>query len=484
MLAVVVNADRTMAHVYLRQPEDPDVADPALLAPRPVDLWFTIGSLESFEARLDEAQATLFYATKSAAAKPAPAGTGIPVVGPARPASVMFEKTGWSAGEVAGNGFWVGLQGLMLFLALGWSRGLRSSGGIMGTFRGSLRGMRDARTTSTSRFKDVAGLHEAKQEIMEFVQFLKKPEKFLALGARIPKGALLVGPPGTGKTLLAKATAGEAGVPFFSVSGSEFTEMYVGVGAARVRDLFEKARNNSPSIIFIDEIDAVGRKRDEFGSDERDNTLNQLLVEMDGFATKASEPVIIMAGTNNPQTLDPALTRAGRFDRTIALELPTMKDRMEIFKVHLTPIKTHEKNMEELAGKLASITPGFSGADIATICNEAALVAARASKSEVDLDDFHSAIDRLIGGIEKKSRVKREEELRTTAYHEAGHAVAGWFLEHGMPLLKVTIVPRGKALGYAQYNPKEQNLYTKEQVRSVACASTIHTSALHTQHTL
>ncbi len=317
-------------------------------------------------------------------------------------------------------------------------------------------------------FGDVAGLDEAKVEVMEIVDFLKQPKKYTALGGKIPKGALLVGPPGTGKTLLAKAMAGEAQVPFFSLSGSDFVEMFVGVGASRVRDLFKQAREKAPCIIFIDEIDAIGRARGKnavMSNDERENTLNQLLVEMDGFGGDTG--IIILAATNRPDVLDSALLRPGRFDRQITIDKPDVKGREAIFKVHLVPIKVSEKLD---IYKLAEQTPGFAGADIANVCNEAALIAARNNKDAVDMKDFQDAIDRVIGGLEKKNKIIAPHEKSIIAYHEAGHAVCGWFLEHAYPLLKVTIVPRGTAaLGYAQYTPKEQYLYDIEQLTDQIC---------------
>lgn len=318
-------------------------------------------------------------------------------------------------------------------------------------------------------FNDVAGLEEAKQEVMEIVDFLKNPKKYTNLGGKIPKGALLIGSPGTGKTLLAKAVAGEAQVPFFSLSGSDFVEMFVGVGASRVRDLFKQAKEKAPCIIFIDEIDAIGRARGKNsmmgGNDERENTLNQLLVEMDGFGTDSG--IIILAATNRPDVLDPALLRPGRFDRQISIDKPDLVGREQIFKVHLKPIKLAE-GVD--AKKLSAQTPGFAGAEIANVCNEAALIAARRNKEAVDMQDFQDAIDRVIGGLEKKNKIISPEEKRIVAYHEAGHAIAGWFLEHVDPLVKVSIVPRGiAALGYAQYLPKEQFLYTTEQLIDSVC---------------
>lgn len=327
----------------------------------------------------------------------------------------------------------------------------------------------DAENKVKISFADVAGLEEAKEEVKEIVDFLKEPSKFTNLGGKIPKGALLVGAPGTGKTLLAKAVAGEAAVPFFSLSGSDFVEMFVGVGAARVRDLFKQAKEKAPCIVFIDEIDAIGRSRARGqmpgSNDERENTLNSLLVEMDGFATDSG--VIILAASNRPDVLDAALLRPGRFDRQISIDKPDIIGREAIFKVHLKPLKLSKKVDTK---KLAASTPGFAGAEIANVCNEAALIGARKSKKAVDMDDFHDAIDRVIGGLEKKSKIISPEEKKIVAYHEAGHAVAGWFLEHADPLVKVSIVPRGvAALGYAQYLPKEQFLYQTEQLMDEMC---------------
>ena len=318
-------------------------------------------------------------------------------------------------------------------------------------------------------FKDVAGLEEAKEEVKEIVEFLKNPKKFTKLGGKIPKGALLVGSPGTGKTLLAKAVAGEANVPFYSLSGSDFVEMFVGVGAARVRDLFKKAKEKAPCIVFIDEIDAIGRSRGRGqmpgSNDERENTLNSLLVEMDGFSTDSG--VIILAATNRPDVLDSALLRPGRFDRQISIDKPDLKGREEIFKVHIRPLKLNEDvNVKNLAAQ----TPGFAGAEIANVCNESALIAARKNKDSIEMSDFQDAIDRVIGGLEKKNKIISPEEKKIVAYHEAGHAVAGWYLEHADPLVKVSIVPRGiAALGYAQYLPKEQYLYQTDQLLDEMC---------------
>ncbi len=327
----------------------------------------------------------------------------------------------------------------------------------------------DANANVNVTFADVAGLDEAKEEVMEVVDFLQNPKKYTSLGGKIPKGVLLVGPPGTGKTLLAKAVAGEAGVPFFSISGSDFVEMFVGVGASRVRDLFKQAREKAPCIVFIDEIDAIGRARGrgqmQGGNDERENTLNQLLVEMDGFST--DKGVILMAATNRPDILDSALMRPGRFDRQIGIDRPDLKGREAIFKVHLKTIKTAAEMKPNV---LAEMTPGFAGAEIANVCNEAALIAARRNKTMVDMDDFNYALDRVIGGLEKKNKLISPQEKEIIAYHEAGHAVCGWFLEHASPLVKVTIVPRGiGTLGYAQYLPKEEYITRTEALLDRMC---------------
>lgn len=416
--------------------------------------YFTIGSVDSFEAKLAEAQKALGIDPKDF----------IPVQ--------YLSETNW-ASEL--------LKVLPTFILLGFlfmSMG-KIGGGPMGGGGGGMKNIfsigKSGATKVTKEmanvsFKDVAGCQEAKKEIMEFVEFLKNPKKFTNLGAKIPKGALLSGPPGTGKTLLAKATAGEAGVPFFSLSGSDFVEMFVGVGPSRVRDLFKEARANAPCIIFIDEIDAVGRKRGRGGfsggHDERESTLNQLLVEMDGFSNQTN--VVVLAGTNRPDILDSALMRPGRFDRQITLSRPDIQGRKEIFMVHLKPLCI-EGVPEDYAAKLAGLTPGFSGADIANLCNEAAIQAARRDKLKIDMVDFESAADRIIGGLESHKLITPEEK-KIVAYHEAGHAVAGWNLEHADPLLKVTIVPRGSgALGYAQYLPKEVFLRTKEQITDIIC---------------
>ncbi len=365
--------------------------------------------------------------------------------------------------------------GLLLLLLVGFWMLMRrmtgggGPGGQIFNIGKSKAALFDADNKVKITFSDVAGLDEAKEEVQEIVEFLKTPLKFTKLGGKIPKGALLVGPPGTGKTLLAKAVAGEAAVPFFSLSGSDFVEMFVGVGAARVRDLFKQAKEKAPCIVFIDEIDAIGRSRGRGqmpgANDERENTLNSLLVEMDGFATDSG--VIILAATNRPDVLDSALLRPGRFDRQISIDKPDIIGREAIFKVHLKPIKI-DPSVD--IKKLAAQTPGFAGAEIANVCNEAALIAARKDKKTVEMIDFQDAIDRVIGGLEKKTKIISPEEKKIVAYHEAGHAVAGWFLEHADPLVKVSIVPRGiAALGYAQYLPKEQFLYQTEQMNDEMC---------------
>lgn len=365
---------------------------------------------------------------------------------------------------------------VFLFIAL-WVLLMRKMGGGAGGGGGpggifnigkSKATLFDKGTRVNITFADVAGLDEAKVEVMEIVDFLKNPKKYTNLGGKIPKGALLVGPPGTGKTLLAKAMAGEAQVPFFSLSGSDFVEMFVGVGASRVRDLFKQAREKAPCIIFIDEIDAIGRARGKnamMSNDERESTLNQMLVEMDGFGTDTG--IIVLAATNRPDVLDSALLRPGRFDRQISIDKPDLKGREAIFKVHLKPIKISQSLDIH---KLAEQTPGFAGADIANVCNEAALIAARKNKEAVEMEDFQDAVDRVIGGLEKKNKIISPDEKRIIAYHEAGHAICGWYLEHAYPLLKVTIVPRGTAaLGYAQYTPKEQYLYNTDQLLDQIC---------------
>jgi cell division protease FtsH len=360
--------------------------------------------------------------------------------------------------------------GVWIFIMRKMSGGGAGGGGQIFNIGKSKAKLFDEKTDIKTTFKDVAGLEGAKEEIQEIVEFLKNPEKYTNLGGKIPKGALLVGPPGTGKTLLAKAVAGEAQVPFFSLSGSDFVEMFVGVGASRVRDLFKQAKEKSPAIIFIDEIDAVGRARGKSnmsgGNDERENTLNQLLTEMDGFGTNSN--VIVLAATNRADVLDKALMRAGRFDRQIFVDLPDIRERAEIFKVHLAPLK-------KIAGLdtefLAKQTPGFSGADIANVCNEAALIAARYNKEAVDKQDFLDAVDRIVGGLEKKNKIVTPEEKRAIAIHEAGHATVSWMLEHAAPLIKVTIVPRGQSLGAAWYLPEERLIVRTDQMLDEMCAT-------------
>jgi AFG3 family protein len=411
---------------------------------------FSIGSEESFKADMDKAQATT------------PLENQVKVI--------YEDRTGWFEPFIQLLLPLVLLVGLWVLLMRKMGGPAGGSGGPGGIFNigKSKATLFDKGTRVNITFSDVAGLDEAKVEVMEIVDFLKNPKRYTALGGKIPKGALLVGPPGTGKTLLAKAMAGEAQVPFFSMSGSDFVELFVGVGASRVRDLFKQAREKAPCIIFIDEIDAIGRARGKnvmMSNDERENTLNQLLVEMDGFGTDSG--IIILAATNRPDVLDSALLRPGRFDRQISIDKPDLAGRETIFEVHLKPIKTSPILDVK---KLASMTPGFAGADIANVCNEAALIAARKGKTEVEMDDFNDAIDRVIGGLEKKNKIISPEEKEVIAYHEAGHAICGWHLEHANPLVKVTIVPRGvAALGYAQYLPKEQYLYNTEQLLDDIC---------------
>ncbi|KAI9528385.1 AFG3-like protein 1 [Dissostichus eleginoides] len=414
-------------------------------------LWFNIGSVESFEHNLEMAQQEMGFDSQRV------------------PVFYSSESDGTLLLNV--------LPTLLLvsFLVFAMRRG-PMAGGRGGKGQGDPFSMSQSKAKIITdnikvRFKDVAGCEEAKLEILELVNFLKNPRQYHNLGAKIPKGAMLAGPPGTGKTLLAKATAGEANVPFITVNGSEFQEMFVGVGPARIRDTFATARKHAPCILFIDEIDAIGRKRGRgnFGnSSEQENTLNQLLVEMDGFNSCTN--VIVLAGTNRVDILDPALMRPGRFDRHIYLGLPDIKGRASIFKVHLRPLKLDTNiEVQALARKLAALTPGFTGADIANVCNEAALIAARHLSQHVNTKHFEQAVDRVIGGLEKKTQVMQLPEKTTVAYHEAGHAVAGWFLEHADPLLKVSIVPRGKGLGYVQYLPKEQYLFNREQLFDRMC---------------
>ncbi|EDV21649.1 uncharacterized protein TRIADDRAFT_30182 [Trichoplax adhaerens] len=431
---VVVN--KSYVKVFLKNHDDGMFESP--------QYHFTIGSVENFERNLETVQRDLN-------------------VDPIDQVPVVYVKQYEYLREILLLSPTLLLIGGMIYASRRISTGSRGAGGIFGVGQSTAKFF-NKETNIKVKFSEVAGCEEAKIEIMEFVNFLKNPNQYQQLGAKIPRGAILSGPPGTGKTLLAKATAGEAGVPFLSISGSEFLEMFVGVGPARVRDLYAQARKNAPCIIFIDEIDAVGRSRSKGGQfgghDERENTLNQLLVEMDGFSSTTN--VVVLAGTNRPDILDPALLRPGRFDRQIVISPPDIKGRLSIFKVHLKPIKT-DLDINAVARKLAALTPGFTGADIANVCNEAALIAARHLCSKVELTHFEQAIERVIAGLEKKTQVLQPEEKNVVAHHEAGHAVAGWFLEHADPLLKVSIIPRGKGLGYAQYLPKEQYLYTTEQ---------------------
>jgi len=451
---VVVNKKYVEVYIKkdkLNEPKYDKVAKGRFGAPNPgPHFQFSIGSEESFKADLDKAQTgvkpedrvNVYYVDRQSWFEPV-FQLLLPIILIIGLWILLMRKMGGPAGSSGGPGgiFNIGKSKATLF---------------------------DKGTRVNITFNDVAGLDEAKVEVMEIVDFLKNPKKYTALGGKIPKGALLVGPPGTGKTLLAKAMAGEAQVPFFSMSGSDFVELFVGVGASRVRDLFKQAREKAPCIIFIDEIDAIGRARGKnvmMSNDERENTLNQLLVEMDGFGTDSG--IIILAATNRPDVLDSALLRPGRFDRQISIDKPDLAGREAIFDVHLKPIKK-SPNLD--IKKLAAMTPGFAGADIANVCNEAALIAARKGKNEVEMEDFNDAVDRVIGGLEKKNKIISPEEKEVIAYHEAGHAICGWYLEHANPLVKVTIVPRGvAALGYAQYLPKEQYLYNTEQLMDDIC---------------
>ena len=403
--------------------------------------FFNIGSVDSFKSDLEAAEAQ----------------------GDNRVVLSYEKEEAWYDSWFVGLLPWVLMFGIWFFIMRGVRGGGGAGGGIMNVGKARAQEFDQSDPNKRVTFKDVAGLEEAKVEIMEIVDFLKNAPKYRELGAKIPKGALLVGPPGTGKTLLAKAVAGEANVPFLSISGSDFVEMFVGVGASRVRDLFDQAQKKAPCIVFIDEIDAIGRARGKnagfSGNDERENTLNQLLTEMDGFQTNAG--VIVLAATNRADILDKALMRAGRFDRQIEVGLPELNERKEIFEVHLRKLKLDENLDREF---LAKQTPGFSGADIANVCNEAALIAARHNKDCVGKDDFLAAVDRIIGGLERKNKVISPMEKKTIAYHEAGHATVSWLLKHANPLVKVTIIPRGRALGAAWYLPEERQITTREQM--------------------
>ncbi len=441
----VVNRDQ--AQVFLRKEaigkyrNDAENRQYARIPENGAQLFFTIGSVDSFREDLSAAEQR--------------SGHTVPVV-------YKNEKNDWTS-LLINLLPWVVIIGAWFFIMRSMSRGAGAGGGggIMNVGKAKAQ-VFDKDNSRRVTFKDVAGLEEAKVEIMEIVDFLKKADKYKELGAKIPKGALLVGPPGTGKTLLAKAVAGEANVPFLSISGSDFVEMFVGVGASRVRDLFEQAKQKAPCIVFIDEIDAIGRARGKnagfSGNDERENTLNQLLTEMDGFQTNTG--VIVLAATNRADILDKALMRAGRFDRQIEVGLPDVKEREEIFEVHLRPLKL-DPDLDR--SFLARQTPGFSGADIANVCNEAALIAARHNKKFIAKEDFLAAIDRIVGGLERKNKIITDEEKRVIAYHEAGHATVSWILENASPLIKVTIIPRGKALGAAWYLPEERQITTREQ---------------------
>jgi AFG3 family protein len=442
--------NKTVAQIYIREDrlsKYPKAAKPSFGGDR-YHFYMEIGSVDQFDKNLeqfaDEAEVNRILPT-------------------------YYTKTNWLAPLLN----WVLPIVLVIlvwvFIMRRVSGGAGGPGGQIFNIGKSKATLFDQNSKVNITFADVAGLDEAKEEVVEVVDFLKNPKKYTALGGKIPKGVLLVGPPGTGKTLLAKAVAGEAGVPFFSISGSDFVEMFVGVGASRVRDLFKQAREKAPCIVFIDEIDAIGRARGrnnfQGGNDERENTLNQLLVEMDGFST--DKGVILMAATNRPDILDSALMRPGRFDRQISIDRPDLKGREDIFRVHLKSIKISD-DVSPLT--LSEMTPGFAGADIANVCNEAALIAARRNKKWVDIDDFYFALDRVIGGLEKKNKLISPEEKTIIAYHEAGHAVCGWFLEHASPLVKVTIVPRGiGTLGYAQYLPKEENITRTEALLDRMC---------------
>ncbi len=443
----VINRDNV--EVYLKSGKTSNNSN--LFLSESPEYYFQIGSVEVFVNQLEELE------------KDTPLNERIPVNYETR-TNFLGELIGWLLPLVIIIALWM----FMFRRMNGGGNGV--GGGIFNVGRSRAKLFDNENTKVKVNFSHVAGMEEAKIEIQEIVDFLKNSDKYTKLGGKIPKGALLVGPPGTGKTLLAKAVAGEANVPFFSLSGSDFVEMFVGVGASRVRDLFAKAKEKSPSIIFIDEIDAIGRARSKSvslgGNDERENTLNQLLTEMDGFDTNTG--VIIIAATNRADVLDSALMRAGRFDRQIYIELPDLTEREEIFKVHMQSLKL---SPEVDIQKLSKQTPGFSGADIANVCNEAALIAARRNGSDIIHQDFHDAIDRIIGGLEKKTKIITKTEKKTIAYHEAGHATISWMLEHGHPLVKVTIVPRGQALGAAWYQPHERQITTKEQMLDEICST-------------
>ncbi len=450
---VIIN--QKFAHVYIKEEllSDPKYSDAAKnsIAGDTYHYWLEIGSVDAFANTLKDAQETANVSRDD-------------FIYPS-----YESKQNWLTPILSWVLPLVIVIAIWFFIMRRVSGGAGGPGGQLFNIGKSKATLFDQNSKVNVTFKDVAGLDEAKEEVMEVVDFLKNPKKYTALGGKIPKGVLLVGPPGTGKTLLAKAVAGEAGVPFFSISGSDFVEMFVGVGASRVRDLFKQAREKAPCIVFIDEIDAIGRARGrnsiQGGNDERENTLNQLLVEMDGFST--DKGVILMAATNRPDVLDSALLRPGRFDRQIGIDRPDLKGRAAIFKVHLKQIKIAA---EVTADALSEMTPGFAGADIANICNEAALIAARRNKSAVDMDDFNYALDRVIGGLEKRNKLIAPEEKKIIAYHEAGHAICGWYLEHASPLVKVTIVPRGiGTLGYAQYLPKEEYITRTEQLLDRLC---------------
>ena len=448
---VVVNKDK--AEIYLtpeaiesgRYPEASTSSGPFSVTQGP-GFQYNIASVELFDKQLNEAQERASYSPEE-------------WIHPSYESrrNYMGDILGWILPFVIIIAIW-----MFFFRRMAGGGGAGGAGSIFNVGKSRAQ-VFDKDTNVKINFSDVAGLEEAKTEVMEIVDFLKNPKKYTSLGGKIPKGALLVGPPGTGKTLMAKAVAGEANVPFFSISGSDFVEMFVGVGASRVRDLFKQAKEKAPCIVFIDEIDAVGRARGRnanFGAnDERENTLNQLLTEMDGFGTNIG--VIILAATNRADVLDRALLRAGRFDRQIHVELPDLNERRDIFKVHLKPIKL-PKNFD--IDFLAKQTPGFSGADIANVCNEAALIAARKNKKSVGKQDFLDAVDRIIGGLERKNKIISQEEKRTIAFHEAGHATVSWLLKYASPLVKVTIIPRGRALGAAWYLPEERSLTTQEQI--------------------